>query len=343
MIIKDKRTRLIPSMMDPANADTWAEGPPRGWVPVNIEPQEEVIRWMHVGTDFSPDEPFFNQSIRLLRAKSPPPVECETELTALEARKAASLVPPTPSGIIVHVSRCGSTVLTNALRAADNAIVLSEAAPIDSMLSWAAHPTSRRSVLFNRFLPQVVRVFSQYRGVAERQVVIKCGIGGALAMPALRAIWPTVPFVVLIRRPEEVIAANLRRPSAYLIDWYLQPARCWFGTPPAEVRGAGVEEYFAWILGRVYNETFNSLDSYCKVIDYEELGPSVARRVGDIFQLRLSADAASGMDAAFRVNAKNQRRPFEPDSEAKRKAVSALTRAAVERWIESSYSEMRQR
>jgi hypothetical protein len=203
MIIRDTREHHVPTHPPPGiDGGGSAQGVLRGWLPIDLDSNQEILRWMQVRENFSLDEPFFTDSIRLARATFRPPPECDTDLVALETCTAKSAVCD-PAGVIVHVSRCGSTVLSNALRATESAIVLSEAQPVDAMLFWAAFPTTHRLHLLGRFLPQLVSVFAYFDGLPGKRVVIKCGIGGGLAIPALRAIWPTVPFVVLIRHPEE--------------------------------------------------------------------------------------------------------------------------------------------
>src|SRR5437868_6806406 len=83
------------------------------WLPVDLSfaRSDVSVRWMDFGSA-SLTEPFFNMTVERLR--SPPLLarEMEADLASL-IRRAADLPPVEPAGMIVHVSRCGSTLLSN--------------------------------------------------------------------------------------------------------------------------------------------------------------------------------------------------------------------------------------
>jgi hypothetical protein len=72
------------------------------------------VRWLECGsTHFA--EPFFGDTIRRVMRLNPAAGEQITDLQAL-LDAAGQYDTVRPSGVIFHVSRCGSTVLTNALK-----------------------------------------------------------------------------------------------------------------------------------------------------------------------------------------------------------------------------------
>src|SRR5580658_4905388 len=89
------------------------------------------VRWMQFPNK-ELREPFFHQTVARLRRAEPPALEFDTEAEALLAL-ANELPPITPAGLIFHVSRCGSTLVCNALRTG-RARILSEAAPLSRLL-----------------------------------------------------------------------------------------------------------------------------------------------------------------------------------------------------------------
>ena len=100
----------------------------RGWVPSAIsfdqEPHiipEATVNWVEVGS--TPlAEPFFDQTLTRLREATPAAREILTDIDTL-FRVGEVLPRPQPAGFIFHISRCGSTLLANALKTSDQVVV----------------------------------------------------------------------------------------------------------------------------------------------------------------------------------------------------------------------------
>src|ERR1044072_3432527 len=103
-----------------------------GWVPVQIKWQQPrpFVEWCYVGAR-PLTQPFFDQTIQnlifppfnlLFRRRTP----IETLLARYEIKPGLQ-----PTGFIFHMSRCGSTLVSQMLRALPHTIVVSEASLID--------------------------------------------------------------------------------------------------------------------------------------------------------------------------------------------------------------------
>ena len=111
---------------------SWSDGVPQGWLPVGIG---QCLRWMQV--DGAPlTEPFFGRSVDVMRAKTPPRTERETEFSVL--RRVTDYLPAkVPAGVVFHMSRCGSTLVMNGLRWAETAFSLAEDPLFGRVMQWA--------------------------------------------------------------------------------------------------------------------------------------------------------------------------------------------------------------
>ncbi len=242
-----------------------------------------------------------------------------------------------PAGIIFHVSRCGSTLIANAFREIADAVVLSEAPVIDSLMHWAASPVAYWSDLGARVLPAMTAVFANYRGSGSQPVVLKCAPEGIVALGAVRARFPGVPCVVMIRNPIEVLVSNVTAPPQWMVKWYEQPRSPRFGTPPAAAYEDGFTGFCAWIIGRWCSVALAALDESCWVLDYEDVSPtrlSGSRRRSASTPCRNSATSLSGYLAEARSG---QVQPFEPDAEKKRLAADAVMASSVAKWAYDPY------
>jgi hypothetical protein len=91
-----------------------------------------------------------------------------------------------PTGLIFHISRCGSTLLANALKKANQVLVVSEPRRVTETL--------------------LLRLPSGGADEPEK-LVIKFTSINILAMRQMRTWWPDVPCVVVVRDPAEVMVA----------------------------------------------------------------------------------------------------------------------------------------
>ena len=98
----------------------------RGWLPVRLSfhGHKPRVEWLFFGHKVL-SEPFFQQSVSRLRADNQNVATRTTGPNILLRCKQE--IPP--SGFIFHVSRCGSTLLSNALKTVPGMVVISEANP----------------------------------------------------------------------------------------------------------------------------------------------------------------------------------------------------------------------
>jgi hypothetical protein len=109
--------------------------PPRGWLPGEglVVAGQPVIEWLHFGKQ-GPTEPFYAQSIARVRAL---PINRLMRFgTAADALLELS-AQPDPDGFVFHMSRCGSTLVSQMLAALPGAISISEAPALDGIASLA--------------------------------------------------------------------------------------------------------------------------------------------------------------------------------------------------------------
>src|SRR4051812_22673696 len=106
------------------------------WIPIRLyrRDDEPTIDWCHFG-ERSFSDPFFSQTVeRCLRSPFNLLFRHQTSIEVLEEVTAAYPGVP-PTGFIFHVSRCGSTLVSQMLASLPRNIVISEASIIDSAIT----------------------------------------------------------------------------------------------------------------------------------------------------------------------------------------------------------------
>lgn len=342
MVIPDNRKRwVLPSSM--AQSMWPGSDIPPGWLPVSIAGGiPTVVRWIRIG-EAPLAEPLFNYTLKRLRGSNFPAHERETELSTLE-RGAARLPCVAPAGIVIHMTRCGSTLLANAFRSAMDAVVLSEVPVVARVMEWIASPSRHWATTGSRLFLPLTSVFAHYQGdCVPRDVVIKCGTEGLLLLRAIRTVLPDIPCLVLIRNPIEVLVSIAANTPRGFTEWYEFPRNPILGGPPPDALAGGHIEFWAWLMGRFCSDALALLDDRCRVLDYSDITPDVARRVGEYFHLSVSGEGEPRLHEAFRFSAKHPERLFESDSARKRFSTSDAINASAAKWADGPYQELRKR
>ena len=304
------------------------------------------VKWMDFGPE-RPVEPFFAQTIKRLRSGAAQAPECTTDLSTLIAAGEA-LKPIVPAGLIFHVSRCGSTLVANAMRANPDVTVLSEAWPIE--LFFRPDYMARAP-----FIPEAMEdmrrilvgcVANYYGGLAGTErgaLVIKFHAADLTQFSLIRSVWPCVPAVIVIRDPVEIIVSNLAKPAPW-VTWRTQPelAQKVFSWKDIDTTRLSVEEYCARALGRLFEIAGSSLDATCRLVDYEKLDRNMIGRIAEFFGLSLTTQGEMP-DQLFSQWSKDPEgvRTFEPDSSRKRAEASDALRGAVRDWALNGYERLR--
>lgn len=304
------------------------------------------VEWVDFG-DSTLHEPFFAQSIRAIRSKGRGMIQTDSSISDL-FEKSARVPCLEPTVVIFHISRCGSTFLTNLLRSGQDCCALSEASPIGSL--W-------RRNLFNdvpfvqpedegnirkRLLDSVVSLYGAKFG---RNVIIKCHAASTLKIPLVRSIWPTVPFILVIRNPIEVIVSNLDKPGWWLRSMSRQiDGANIFGLGPTELRQMSMEQYCAFGIGQFLKSAGTNMDPNMWVVDYSQLSLSNIQSMASRLGIALPDDKAPDFRGLLLQYSKDitGTRAFQEDSDWKiRDAPESVRKLASELAI-PHYEKLRQ-
>jgi len=337
MLITNRRSVALSNVVSPDETMEWRdrEGVPPGWLPADVG--AATVRWIRVNSQ-TPTDPFFDKWVAALRGRIPPPREHETDLASL-AHLAAGLPEVEPAGIIFHVSRCGSTLLANALAAGENVFAIGEAPVFEKMMRLTARREPYSASAGAEALRALCRVFGHYRGPSGERLILKTGMGTVVTLRAIRSVWPSVPCVMLIRDPVEVVVSNFQTPPRALLEWYDAPAGCIAAPVPEEALGRGLEEFSAWLVGRICDAALVQMDDRCLLLDYRDLTPEAVLRVAEFFRLRLTDGEREALRKSFRFDAKRGGE-FNADADKKKNAATAAMTEAVARWASAPYEAL---
>lgn len=306
---------------------TTADWPGRNWLPAALVPApgQLAIDWVHFG-DAPLHESFFEDSLR--RAKRRPINALLKVCTPLGilGKLAPADAATAPDGLIFHMSRCGSTLVSQMLAAMADGIVVSEAPPLDAIVQMThSHPEApleQRVAL----LRGMAAALGRDRFGNRRHYVIKTDSWHSLALPLFRAAFPDTPWVFLFRDPTEVMVSQMRiRGSQTVPGTELDPV---FAIP--DPLSHSREDYIARVLNRVTQAAIDHAEIGGGLfVDYADLPDAVERRILPHFGIAPDADALAAIRAAATWDAKTPSFAFEPDADDKRRSAGDAVRAAV--------------
>ncbi len=312
-----------------------------GWIPMRIfwRDARPLVDWGWLDQQRFTD-PFFAQTIQpcvrhpanlLFRPQTP-----LENLGEIAARQPSVK----PTGFIFHMSRCGSTLISQMLAVAPENIVLSEPGPVDDILR--AHFRDPRITEEQRvqWLQWLVAILGWRRQPAEKNLFIKFDCWHALFLPLIQRAFPGVPWIFVYRDPVEVMASHVNRHrGAQMIPTVLDPGL--FGWDYEMVSRMSLDEYGARVLAKICEAMLARAQAgEGKFINYRQLPTAVWPELLDYWTAKFSGEENARMLEVAGMNAKNPGQPFEPDGPAKRAAVTAELREITQRWLDPVYQQL---
>jgi hypothetical protein len=315
--------------------------PPRGWLPVGTSWQhgELYLQWSYFG-ERRLREPFFEGDVQ--RSQFKPFSRLFRHWTPISRLADWLRDHPAlrPSGFIFHMSRCGSTLVSQMLAALDRTVVVSEAAPIDAVVRGRDARPDLGDAEHGRWLAWMIAALGQPRTGNETDYFIKLDCWHTLALPLFRRVFPDVPWIFLYRDPVEVLVSQLRMPGIHMIPGMLGPNL--FGLEPFidhETR----QDYCARVLARICEPVLDHHpDGAGLLVNYRQLPQALWTTIMPHFRADCGERDRALMADAARFDAKTPGFEFVSDSDAKQREASASVRTVAEARLGELYRRLEQ-
>jgi hypothetical protein len=268
-------------------------------------------------------EPFMFQTFQRLYNEATAKLFVETDLDSLLAID--ELGGADLSGLIFHVSRCGSTLLSNTLRASGTTIALSEPPmPLSFLMQLLQHPSRYSLGAAVTILRATLVAIRRCCQTERNNVVIKMFSGNVLQLPLIRAAAPHTPEVFLYRDPLEVLMSNVSTPEQ---RWVWEEGLT--GVCPRLAIEMPIAELFARAIGRMMTAMKTFVQPNTLLINYADLNQHTVKVVVDHLRLATTDDGLKEVQTILRYRAKQAHEgvPFVSDRAAKHTSASARLRS----------------
>lgn len=240
-----------------------------------------------------------------------------------------------PNGFIFHLSRCGSTLVSQCLAAVARNVVVSEAPPLDSAVQLAATRLDAPIDVRVRLVERMVRALGRVDG--ERRYFVKTDCWQIMFLPLFRAAFAATPWIFIYRDPIEVMVSLGRMTGPHMNPSIIPPAL--YGIDGAyEFDG---DEYRAQALARICEAASDHMAlGGGLLVHYDELPDAIWTKILPHFGIAADEDDLAAMRAAARYDAKQPEAVFSPDIREKQREATPALRALVERRIGPAYRRL---
>ncbi len=283
------------------------------WMPYKLikRNQEYFFEWIFLGENRF-KEPFFEETIskcRSLRENSKGLKVISHAQAVLEWSQQLNSVKPL--AFIFHVSRCGSTMLSQALTESERNIVVPEIPVLDEILRDPDMPEDLRMQLFMT----VLKFLGQIRFPNQQHLILKMDSWHLMYLEQLRSYFPKLPFVILTREPEAVLKSHKRNRGMHMVP-NLLPANM-FGTTQDLPAPEKLDDYAAWVLKKYYLaiDQFRQTDKNMVVCDYKQGFEQIIKQYLEITNEHFNAEESKKINARLKKHSKNPEKTFSGDTD----------------------------
>jgi hypothetical protein len=310
-----------------------------GWIPYRVEWRGygPEVDWCYLG-ERPFREPFFDHTIRSvlrdpfhLSARHHTPIQALADMSAVR--------PGLPlGGLIFHMSRCGSTLISRLLASSPTNLVLSEAPPIDEVLDMARRGASEEQRI--AWLRGLVSALGQPRTGQEQRMFIKLDSWHVLDLPLIRRAFPDTPWIFVYRDPVEVMMSHKQLRGSQMAPGQLPPARLGLDATAVQLP-LDLDKFCARVLGNFCTAAAQYAPMHGgMLVNYNQFPDAIWSDILPWFRVAPTEAEREEMELEMMYHAKQPAHPFQPDSEAKRRAASPALRALAEQFIAPAYYQL---
>lgn len=322
---------------DPLGLEQWhpapiATGswPPLAWLPCRAMPIGDALEidWAHfAGLPLT--APFFEDTLRRVTARPFNRLfRTRTRLSDFVAQSQADDA-PAPDGFIFHMSRCGSTLVSQALGGLPGALSVSEAPALDALVQYLALHAELPEAWQDAALRAMVAALCRPRAGEHRRFV-KLDSWHILALPRFRRAFPDTPWIFLHRDGSEVLVSQMRMRGIQTLPDIMPPGLYGLGDTSAMPQ----EEVCARVLARLCAAALAGRDAMGRMLSYAALPDAIVAQIVPHFGLVLDDADRAALDQATQRNAKQPDLTFRPDAASKRDAATPAIREAARRYLD---------
>ena len=286
----------------------------KNWIPYKLVSDADSITCLWLNTfSFLYTKPFFKDTlIKINSARTNFRIRSASNLQMINTW-AADLPAVEPKAIIFHISRCGSTLISQLLATLPRHIVLSEVPVFDEILRLRLNRSGFDQQATGELFTSALRFYGQNKtGETQSEVFIKADCWHLFFYEQLRWLYPKTPFIIIYRSPDAVFRSHRKMPGLHTVPYLIEPALFGFE------EGSGVFEtleiYLAAVIESYLKKSLDivSADNNTLLLNYNEGPMPIINQIATFAGISLNARELDDMAERSRYHSK---KPLEHFSE----------------------------
>ncbi len=321
----------------PSNSSTSIDIP---MVPIAVK---ALAGRAHIQVADLPDEvfknPFLSKGVEQFKASKAP---LKSQWVLLEEWEAQGYIPPlAPSGFIFHMSRCGSTLLSQMLAELEAHRVVAEPQAISQYLLLTG---SGEIDFCPKAFRQLVGQFMPPTKQNQKRVFFKFSSWNIWFLAEILKAFPEVPWVFIGRDPLEVLVSNFKKASLPL-RWYRRQAHLltrYFQIPNKQINTGEEQYFFSWVLSQYLEKVHHHLSAKGQLIRYDQLPAEGLDLLLTHFNLSLDQRERQQMlnRSKYYSKSTDQSKAFVADGAAKRAQANPAMRQICQTVLDPLWQQL---
>lgn len=285
------------------------------WLPTQLvyEKDEWLAKWTYLD-EKSFNDPFFSDSLAKCKVH-PYNSTHSNNLSSLKDMidESENIEFVAPTAFIFHVSRCGSTLLTQMLTTDERHVVISEAPLIDDVLNLNKKQPDMPQSEVDNALQAAIKFLGRKRTGLEEQLFIKLDSWHVFMHTIFRRLYPNTPFILLYRSPEEVFYSHQKQRGIQAVPGMVDPTI--FGLNPTEIIEMDIDFYLGKVLESIFEAIIKIIetDEKAYLINYTEGSANMIKHFSDVTKLYFDEKTLKNMAQRSQYHAKHPHQIFAED------------------------------
>ncbi|WP_448697769.1 hypothetical protein ACFGVR_13385 [Mucilaginibacter sp. AW1-3] len=281
-----------------------------GWIPykITITDGQAECHWIN-SCNQRYTEPFFDETIGKIKSINYRRVS-RNSVSSLQMLEewADQIEYIAPTAFVFHVSRCGSTLLSQLLGLSDENIALSEVPIFDDILRLRYKVPQIDEAYTSRLLRAAMQFYGQKRTGIEKRLFIKTDSWHVHFHQQLRAMYPETPFILLYRTPNEVFKSHVKQRGIQVVPGLIEPEV--FGFSDCDT--LSLDDYLARVLASYFSAYLEivSNDQLTLLVNYNEGIITIMEKMASFTNIHINDTTKQKMKERTNYHSKHPEQVF---------------------------------
>jgi hypothetical protein len=290
--------------------------PLKGWIPYKlvIENKTPLVHWLYVGDKIF-NEPFFNETISACKSHTYNSVKykCVSSLESI-LEWADTLPEINKISFIFHISRCGSTLLSQLIGLDKKYIVLAEVPFFDELLRLNYKLKNVDEKFQLKILDAAIKFMGQKKSGDEEQIFIKTDSWHICFYKPYKQLYPKSEMILLYRRPDEVISSHQKKRGMQAVPMLIEPQV--FGFSKKEISQFTLNMYTAKVLEKylLLFEEIETTDKFTLLLDYKQGAMQLIQQMAEYLKITWDEKHILKMQERAKFHSKHPQQNFEKEN-----------------------------